>query len=83
MMMNEKPSEGRWSTPAMPSFTERLQDHIIARSSLGSSEAIKQTANNIYEKGTYVANGAYEKASLAKSAALDWITSMTKGSTDK
>lgn len=66
MLMDDKPTEGRWSTPAnMPSFTERLQDHIIARSSMGSGsgEAIKKTATNIYEKGTYVANGAYEKAS--------------------
>jgi hypothetical protein len=81
---NEK--EGRYSTPtSMPSFSERIQDHMAARSSIGSGnnrEAIKQTANNIYEKGQYVANGAYVKASVAKSAALDWITSMTNKSSN-
>jgi len=71
----------------MPSFTERLQDHItVARSSLGSGqnrEAMKQTASHIYEKGHYVASGAFEKATIAKSAALDWITNMTKASNNE
>ena len=40
-------------------------------------DAAKETAGKIYEKGTYVASGAYNKASLAKQSAMDWITSMT------
>ena len=39
--------------------------------------AAKETAGRIMEKSQYVANGAYSKASQAKHAALDWITSMT------
>lgn len=80
--------EGRWSTPAnMPSLKDRLQDQFVARSASfgGGSGAeyqakAKETADIIYEKGQYVATGAYIKASQAKHAALDWITSMTSSS---
>jgi len=76
---------GRWSTPvSMTTLGERLQDHLMARNSFGSGgsteeykKAAKETADKLYEKGSYVAAGAYSKASMAKHAALDWITSMT------
>ena len=81
-----KGTDGRWSTPAsISAIGEKLQDQLIARASFGSGggsidgykTAAKETADKIYEKGTYVASGAYTKASQAKHAALDWITSMT------
>ena len=85
--MEDKKEQGRFSTPAsVPSLTERLSDHILARGSFGSGgggsmegykDAAKETAGKLYEKSTYVATGAYTKASQAKHAALDWITSMT------
>jgi len=67
-----KGEQGRYSTPAsVPSLSERLQDHILARSSVGSGggsmegykEAAKETAGKLYEKSSYVATGAYTKAS--------------------
>lgn len=40
MMFGEEQSKqeaGRWSTPSMVSFTEKLQDHLtVARASIGS-----------------------------------------------
>ena len=87
-----KLKEQRWSTPAaISALSEKLQDQLVARSpSFGSGgnvevykQSAKETADKIYEKGTYVANGAYTKASQAKHAALDWITSMTAQSSNQ
>ena len=82
-----EPEAGRWSTPSMVSLTEKLQDHLmVARASIGSGSVegykaqAKETAGVLIEKGSYVASGAYSKASQAKHAALDWITAMTASS---
>lgn len=83
-----KPQEqGRWSTPAsLSALTEKLQDHIVvARSSLGGSsgQSIEEYKQAAKEKATQLAAGAYESASKAKHAALDWITGMTQGSSNQ
>ena len=61
-----------------------LKEPIIIYLFLGDGsykEAIKQNgaalAGVAYEKGGEIATGAYQSASYAKHAALDWITSMT------
>jgi hypothetical protein len=41
----------------------------------------KETAGVVYDKSSYIASGAYTKASAAKEAATDWFSSMT-GSTN-
>ena len=60
---------------------EMFTDQILARSP-GSMQDVKTSAKEtgaaVYEKGAYVAQGAYNKASEAKHAALDWFESMTK-----
>jgi len=40
-------------------------------------------ANGAYNKGGELATGAYQSASYAKHAALDWITSMSASSNNK
>ena len=61
-------NQGRWSAPVnISALGEKLHDHYLARSSVGSEsgsvegykEAAKEKAGQIYEKGTYVASGAY------------------------
>ena len=82
----ERKSNGgkRWSQPETVSLGQRLSDQYqAARLTTGSNgltqykDSAKETAGVIYEKGTYVANGAYTKAYQAKDAALDWFTTMT------
>jgi len=65
--------------------TSAVIGNVMSRSSLGSdgsyNEALKQKSAAIagaaYEKGGELASGAYQSASYAKHAALDWISSMT------
>ena len=89
MLFGEQPKQpvnnqnGRWSTPAsLSALGEKIQDHIIvARTSMGSSggKSMEEYKQAVKEKTTQIAAGAYEKASYAKHAALDWITTMTQG----
>ena len=85
------PKDKRWSNSAsIHAFGEKLQDHlVVARSSLGSGgnmeeykQQAKEKAGQLMEKGSYVAAGAYTKASQAKHAALDWITNMTNSTSN-
>jgi hypothetical protein len=55
---------------------------ILTNISIGNGiqdykESASATAGVVMEKGTYIANGAYNKASQAKHAALDWFSSVT------
>ena len=84
-------SAGRWSTPAsLQGLGEKLSDQIAARSSFGSklkpfdqfllgagSGSITETIQSAKQMAKGYAPEAYEKASQAKHAALDWITGMT------
>jgi hypothetical protein len=90
----ENSSAGRWSTPAsLATLTERLQDTLVARNSFGSkfatslffllgsgSGSIKEAVTSAKALARSYAPGAYDKASQAKHAALDWITNMTANS---
>lgn len=82
-MMFGSEAAGRRSQPETVSLGQRLSDQYqAARLTAGSNglQSAKETAGIIYEKGTYVANGAYTKASQAKHAALDWFATMTTNS---
>jgi len=75
---------------------ERAQETIgnvgnaMSRSSVGTGsdgssmrEKGSYIANGAYNKGGELATGAYQSASYAKHAALDWITSMSASSNNK
>ena len=47
------------------------------------SEKGAAIANGAYNKGGELATGAYQGASYAKHAALDWLTTMTASSANK
>lgn len=92
----QKKEDPRWNSASLGALGEKLQDHLYARSSVGSksSSIISMLSNPFYqsplgnnsmedykvaaqETAGRLATGAYAKASQAKHAALDWITSMT------
>lgn len=67
---------------------KEMLGNAMSRSSVGSDgssirEKSAALANGAYNKGGELASGAYQHASYAKHAALDWITSMTASSANK
>lgn len=75
----EKKEAGRWSTPAqIQALSEKLQDKF-ARTSFGSgnSGSLNEYKEAARQKAEALANVTYQKASNAKHAALDWLSSYT------
>lgn len=73
----QKKEDPRWNSASLGALGEKLQDHLYARSSVGSNNSMEDYKVAAQETAGRLATGAYAKASQAKHAALDWITSMT------
>lgn len=77
------------SIQAMGESAQEMYGNVKNRISVGSeggssiSEKGAAIANGAYSKGGELATGAYQGASYAKHAALDWLTTMTASSANK
>jgi hypothetical protein len=79
---SQKKEQGRWSTPvSLQAIGDKIQDHIIARTSIGSSsgQSMEEYKQQAKQRASEIAAKTYEKASQAKHAALDWFSSMASG----